>query len=68
MEHLYMERILGNTLSWGDQPILEPVDEVINIQEISYDGKRKDAMRRTIKKMNLMLDRTLFITIEETLY
>jgi hypothetical protein len=62
MEHLYMVGSLGNTLSWGDQQIPEPVDEVADIQEISYDRKRKVVMRRTIKKRKLMLDSTLFIT------
>jgi hypothetical protein len=59
---------LRNTLPWGDQQIPEPVDEVANIQEISYDRKRKVVMRRKINKMKLMLDSILFITTEETLF
>jgi DNA repair ATPase RecN len=43
------------------------VDEVNDIQEIAYDKKRKYMMRRTTKKRNLTLDRTLLNTIEETL-
>jgi hypothetical protein len=43
------------------------VDEVTDIQEISYERKRKVVMRRTTKKRRLMLDITLFVTIEETL-
>jgi hypothetical protein len=68
MEHLYTVGSLGNTLSWGDQQIPEPVDEVTDIQEISYDRKIKVVMRRTVKKRKLTLDSTLLITTEETLF
>ena len=68
MEHLYTARSLGSTLSWGDQQILELVDEVFDIQAISYERKSKFLMRRTIKKRKLTLDNTLFITTEETLF
>ena len=68
MEYLYTVRSLVSTLSWGDQQIPEPVDEVVDIQEISYDKKRKAMMRRTIKKRKLTLDNTLLITTEETLF
>jgi hypothetical protein len=63
MEHLYMTGSLGNILSWGDQQILEPVDEVVDIHDISYDRKRKVVMKIKFRKINLTLDRTLFITI-----
>jgi hypothetical protein len=56
------------TLSWGDQQILEPVDEIADMQAISYDRKRKSMMKRTVKKRKLTLDNTLFITMEETLF
>ena len=46
----------------GDQQISELVDEVIDIQVIAYDRKRKVVMRRTTKKMRLTLDSTLLIT------
>jgi hypothetical protein len=68
MEHLYTAGSLGNTLSWGDQQIPEPVDEIVDIQEIAYDRKRKAVMRRTTKKRRLTLDSTLLITTEETLF
>jgi hypothetical protein len=32
---------------------------------ITYDRKRKDIMRRTTKKIILMLDNSILITIEE---
>jgi hypothetical protein len=38
---------LGNTLTWGDQHIPELVDEIVDIQVIAYDRKRKVVMRRT---------------------
>jgi hypothetical protein len=68
MEHLYMTGSLGSTLSWGDQQIPEPVNEIINIQEISYDRKRKVVMIRTTKKRKITLANTLLITKEETLF
>jgi len=43
------------------------VDEVVNIQEIVYDRKRKDVMRSTTKKRRLTLDNKLLITTKETL-
>jgi hypothetical protein len=43
------------------------MDEVTDIQALSYDKKRKSIMRRTTKKRRLTLDRTLLITTEETL-
>jgi hypothetical protein len=68
MEHLYTTGILGNTLSWGDQQIPEPVDEIVDIQEISYERKRKVVMRRNTKKRRLTLDNTLLINTEEMLF
>jgi hypothetical protein len=41
---------------------------VTDIHEIYYDRKMKVMMRRKIKKRNLMLDSTLLITTEETLF
>jgi hypothetical protein len=40
----------GNTLSWGEKKIPEPIDEVSNIHAITYDRKRKSITRRTTKK------------------
>jgi hypothetical protein len=37
LEHIYTFKSLGNTLTWGEQQIIEPVDEVINIQAIGYE-------------------------------
>jgi hypothetical protein len=53
---------LGNTLTWGDQKIPEPVDEVADIYEISYDQKRKAIIQRTIKKRRVTLDCSILIT------
>ena len=52
-------------MSQGDQQILEPVDEVTDIEAIAYYRKMEVVMRRTIKKRKLMLDRKIFITINE---
>jgi hypothetical protein len=37
IEHIYTVESLGNTLTWGEKQILEPVDEVTDIQAITYD-------------------------------
>jgi hypothetical protein len=58
---------LSNAISWGDQPIPEPVDEVVDVQEITYDRKRQVIVRRTGKKRRLTLDNVVMITMEETL-
>jgi hypothetical protein len=62
MEHLYTAGSLGNTVSWGDQRIPEPIDKVVDIQAIAYDRKRKVVMKITVRKRKLTLDNTLFIT------
>jgi hypothetical protein len=54
-------------LTWGDQQIPEPVDEVADIQAISYDQKRKSIMKRTTKKRRLTLDHSILITTKEKL-
>jgi hypothetical protein len=63
-----MVGILDNTLSYGDQQIPEPVDEIVDIQELSYERKRKVVMRRTTNKRKLTLNNTLLITTKETLF
>jgi hypothetical protein len=67
LEQIYTVGSLGNMLTWGDQQIPEPVDEVADIQAISYDRKRKSIMKRTTKKRRLTLDRSILITTEEKL-
>jgi hypothetical protein len=67
LEHFHTPGSLGNALSWGDQPIPEPVDEVVDVQAIAYDRKRQVVVRRTNKKRRLTLDSVVMITIEETL-
>jgi hypothetical protein len=36
-------------ITWGDQQIPEPMDEVANIHAISYEWKRKYIIQRTTK-------------------
>jgi hypothetical protein len=43
------------------------VDEVVDIQAITYYQKRKAIMKRTTKKRRLTLDNSILITIEEKL-
>jgi hypothetical protein len=65
LEQIYIVGSLGNNLTWGEQQIPEPIDEVIDIQAIAYDRKRKAIMKRTTKKRRLMLVNSILITTEE---
>jgi hypothetical protein len=49
-EKIYTMGSLRNNLTWGDQQIPEPVDEVADIYAISYNQKRKAIVQRTTKK------------------
>jgi hypothetical protein len=64
---VYTTGILGNILTWGDQQILESVDEVEDIYVIYYVQKRKAIIQRTTKKRKITLDHFVFVTIEENL-
>ena len=67
LEHIYIVGSLRNTLTWGEQQIPKHVDEVVDIQEITFDRKRKSIMKRTTKKRRLTLDSSILITTEEKL-
>jgi hypothetical protein len=67
LEQIYTIESLGNMITWGDEQIPEPVDEVIDIHAIIYDWKRKFIMQRTTKKRRITLDSSILITTEETL-
>jgi DNA repair ATPase RecN len=67
LKQVYTIESLGNTLTWGDQQIPEPMDKVANIHAIAYDRKRKDIVQRTTKKRRITLDHSILITIEENL-
>jgi hypothetical protein len=67
LEQVYTNGILGNTLTWGDQPIPKPMDEVADIHAIDYDQMKKAIFQRTTKKRRIILDRSILITTEEHL-
>jgi hypothetical protein len=67
LEQIYTIESLRNMLTWGDQQILEPMDEVTNIHAITYDHKRKAIVQRTTKKRRITLDHSILITTEEKL-
>jgi hypothetical protein len=67
LEQIYTTGSLGNKLTWGDQQIPEPVDEVADIYAISYDQKRKAIVQRTAKKRRISLDHSILVTTEENL-
>jgi hypothetical protein len=66
LEQVYTSGSLGNTLTWGDQQIPEPVDEVADIHAIAYDQRKKAIVQRTTKKRRITLDRSILITTEGT--
>jgi hypothetical protein len=68
MENFHTLGRIGNILSRGDQQILEPVDEVENVQAIAYDRKRQVVVKRKSRKRKLTLDSVVVVTIEETLF
>jgi hypothetical protein len=45
--HFYTPGSLGNVLSWGDQPIPHPIEEVTNLEYFTYDRKMKSIVKRT---------------------
>jgi hypothetical protein len=67
LEEAYTIGSLGNTLTWGDQKIPEPMDEVANIHTIYYDRKRKAIIQTTTKKRRITLELSILITTEEHL-
>jgi hypothetical protein len=67
LEQIYTTDSLGNMLTWGDQQIPEPVDEVADIYAISYDQKRKAIVQRTAKKRKITVDHSILVTTEESL-
>jgi len=67
LEHIHIPGCLVDTLIWGEQKIPEPMDDVGNIQAITYDPKRKSIMKKTTKKRRLTLDSLFLISREEKL-
>jgi hypothetical protein len=58
---------LRNNLTWGDQQIPEPIDEVAVIYAISYDQKSKAIIQRIVKRRRITLDQSIMVTTEENL-
>jgi hypothetical protein len=67
LEHFNTPGSLGNSLSWGEQPMPNLVDEVFDVQAIGYDRKRQLVLKRTRKKRRITLDSVVMITTEETM-
>jgi hypothetical protein len=49
---------MGNVLAWGDQPILDPLDEVANIESITYDRKsqRRSTTLLSMQEATIVVD------------
>jgi len=66
IENFHTPGSMGNILAWDDQPILEPLDDVADIESIAYDRKMHLLVKITQRKMKLTLDSIVIMTSEET--
>jgi hypothetical protein len=66
-EHFYTPGSVRNILSWGDQPIHQPVEEVANLESFAYDRKRRSIVKRTQRKRKITLDNSVLCTFEEVI-
>jgi hypothetical protein len=67
MEQFHTPGSLKNILSWGDHPIPQLVDEVVDLESLAYDRKRKPIVRRTQRKRNLTVDSGILCTSKEVI-
>jgi len=67
MEHFHTLGSMGIMLAWGDKKIPKPLDEVVDIEAITYDKKIQVSVTRASRKRKLNLDNTMVMTVEETL-
>jgi hypothetical protein len=67
LEQIYTITSMENILTWGDQQIPKPMDEVADIHAISYDRKMKDIMKRTTQRRRITLGHSILISMEENL-
>jgi hypothetical protein len=49
MEQLYTYGSLENILSWGDQPIPDPLEEVADLEFVAYNRCKQAIVKRSIK-------------------
>jgi hypothetical protein len=68
MEHFYMAGSLGNTLSWGDQQIIEPIDKVLMCRPSLMTRNERQVMKRNVKRRRFNLDNNFFVTMKDTLF
>jgi len=67
MEQFHTPDSMKNILSWGDHPIPHLVDEVVDLNSLAYDQKRKSIIRRTQRKRKLIVDSGILCTFEEVI-
>jgi hypothetical protein len=63
MEHFHTLEAWRIFFLWGDQPILKPIDEVDDIESISYDHKRQYIVKRTQRKQKISVDNVVVVYI-----
>jgi hypothetical protein len=51
-----------NVLAWGDRKILEPIEEVADLESIAYNRQRKAIVRRTHKRKMVDVDSVVVYT------
>jgi hypothetical protein len=64
MEQVITPGIVENILSWVDQPILDPLEDVSDLEMIDYNRERKYCQADPKRKKE-DLDTTILCTIEE---
>jgi hypothetical protein len=67
IEKFHIPGCLRNILSWGDQLVPQPIDEVVNLDSLAYDRKLKSIIRRMRWKINLIVYSGILCTFEEAI-
>jgi hypothetical protein len=65
MEKFYIPGSLENVLSWGDRPILYPLEVVVDSYTISYNCQRKYIVKITQKRRRVDVESVVICITEE---
>jgi hypothetical protein len=64
MEKVYTPRSLENIISWGVQSILDPLEEVVDLESIVYNHWRHPIVKRTQNRRRFDVDNVVICTME----
>lgn len=68
MEKFHTIGSLEFFLAWGDQPILELLEEIVDLESIVYNRRRQAIVNKTHKGRRVDVDSVVLCTTEETLF